>query len=454
MGGRTHPFSRYLRALAKETTASPELFREAWEALKKTLRSEIRRRGLWQLSTTYLGVMGTNNWSASPDCLDELATDCYVFVFVDRLKNLLSHLANQSQVEGLVVRGIQNFVHERQRENDQVGTRVFNLLRSATQQASAAGELILEPSDRPVEAGSLLCFEAQSPKENTTPASRLRELTAHWSDELLPEYFTTTGKGIRPLLLRVRALIASLEGQGVRAFYLRDLVAVLRDALRARWAERFAASMGVARDDQSAIDFLTFLAQASIPGKAYEQRQSFEALSRCVEERLRNHTAEPEDLDAIRTLWETLRTWAEAEDRGAREVPSEGAETIDPKRQIPSQREISQILGIPRTRLSSLYRTLGDFVNWCRDPENRTQGTRHSTASEPSPGGRSMDPKKRQESLLHRTTEAMTRLTAGRFRAPSTPFLAPPNRSSIGCSSATQPRMAPPSWWFQRTPTP
>src|SRR5215813_11825014 len=94
-------FTAFVLGLQGEQTPDADLFHDAWHGLRAALASELKKRGLWQSPPRYLGVCGWERWGseatsrAQSDALGELVTDCYEFVFVDRLQSLKRHLAEK-----------------------------------------------------------------------------------------------------------------------------------------------------------------------------------------------------------------------------------------------------------------------------------------------------------------------------------------------------------------------
>src|SRR5215470_14386258 len=100
-------FSDYVRLLAASgQAAQPRQVALVWAALRRALRAELRKRGLWMSSPSYLGIFGFARWSermaggraqaslgggavrARDDALEELTAGCYCFIFVQRLRSL------------------------------------------------------------------------------------------------------------------------------------------------------------------------------------------------------------------------------------------------------------------------------------------------------------------------------------------------------------------------------
>ncbi len=83
-------FTDYVRSLDPAgEPPDPGRFEEVWRALGRVLKSEIRKRGLWDYPPSYLGVYGWARWSREEpgvggerllEAVDELLGECYAYV--------------------------------------------------------------------------------------------------------------------------------------------------------------------------------------------------------------------------------------------------------------------------------------------------------------------------------------------------------------------------------------
>ncbi len=373
-GGRI--FTAHVRQLAAAGGSDRRGVEEVWAALRAALRSELRKRGLWEGPPAYLGVFGGDSWEGSGGGtpLEELLVDCYAFVFLDRLRSLRAQLAVKDNVDGLVFLNIRHFLHERQREHDPLGFRVFEVLRGAVQGALAAGELHLLAGDPRVRNDSRLGFAADAAPE-TAPAAvdRLHAAAAGWAGDLLPDLVTARGKEIDGVAGRLRALLPELRAGGVAAFSFKDLVDPFKAEVRARWAALLAA------DDPGAPE-------AAAPSRhdlLAEGREGFRKLVLCVQGMLDRLDAAEATLVYLRKLWQFVRIWASSNEQPAPTVDpaadlldhppsqptSEPASILPPDAtddELPSQRRLAEHLRIPRERLPGLFGTLGRIVARCQ----------------------------------------------------------------------------------------
>lgn len=118
---------------------------------------------------------GSSARGAQVSALGELVADCYAFIFVDRLQSLKRHLEDKPDIDGLVLLNVRHFLHERQREHDPLGFRIFELLYAAVEEAVSSGALSLLAGDKKIRNDTLL---ASAPP----PGSRRRRpLRSSWS---------------------------------------------------------------------------------------------------------------------------------------------------------------------------------------------------------------------------------------------------------------------------------
>lgn len=357
-------FTEYVRRLGVQgEPPDPELVAGLWTGLRAALRSELRRRGLWDSPPSYLGVPGSA-WEELGEgdrggALEELAAECYAFIFVDRLRSLAAQLAVKPNVDGLVFLNLRHFLHERQREHDPLGYRVYEILRLAVQRALAAGELYLISGDPGVRNDTVLGFR-QDPAPQA-PAD-LRRLIADWNDALLAGLGTARGRRQEAVADRLRGRLPELAREGVEAFRFRDLIDPLKADARARWAAVLQREQGELAAQAGAGSRLSRIVR---PDTQYEEEQSFARLTSCVTAAVDRLEADARTRRYLADLWTYVRGRADesallASDPGEESGGREGARL--------SHRRIAERLGIPRERLPELFAMLGRLVEQCRKP--------------------------------------------------------------------------------------
>lgn len=376
-------FTDYLISLeALEGSPTRESLELVWQSLRAALVHELQRRRLWNSPPRYLGVEGSSRWwqaaggrAAPRDALDELVSDCYVYVFVQRLRSLKAHLRVKDNVDGLVFLAIRNFVHDRQKENDPEGYRIFDVVRLAVRNLLARGRLFVARASRAPSRGdrdrtgrvrdhTVLTFDPEG-EPPTAAGEALRTLVPAWNDDLVPEIITGRYRERRAVQEKLERHIVRLPEAGIRAFRFKDLLDPLKDDARARWRALASGSRGEAVLDRHG----TWLAVSRAePGQRLEDRDSFEKLAAGIAGAIdRRPELDARTRDYLRRLWRGLARHAYGlglEAPGGRGSVSQGG--APPGRSAledrPSNRELARSLGIPRDRLPDLLRTLGRLV--------------------------------------------------------------------------------------------
>jgi hypothetical protein len=398
-------FSDYVRLLAASgESAQPRQVALVWAELRRALRAELKRRGLWLSSPSYLGIYGFRRWDETPagaranapfeirgrdDALEELTAGCYSFIFVDRLRSLMAQLLVKSDIEGLVTLDLRHYLYELQKRHDPLGFRVFALARSVVRRALELGELHVLAGDLGVRNDTLLGFGAApdiASAANLAPAAEaeLRGPVSSWNDELLPDLVTAHGKPKAEVAERLRRRIMSLRLEGVESFRFKDLVDALKSDVRSRWAE-------LLRDPRLDVE------------PEVDARASFAGVVQCVDEALDRLETDERNRGYLKTVWRFL--WLRASEAEAGDLPPAtarppaAAET--PADDRLSQRKLAELLHLPRERLPEIYRTLGRLLAGCRD--NAGEGASQAPAGpvaaleqtaaarEPGAGGRQRD---------------------------------------------------------------
>ena len=353
---RHSAFTRYVRALEPRGEPGRESFDNLWHALRQALVAELKKRSLWMYPPSWVGVEGWESWETREPCgeqtrsaVDELLADCYVSIFVERLPRLRAQLRTKENIDGLVFLYLRNFVHDRQKQSDPLGYRVYSVLRKAVEDAVAAGELHRLGGDARIRNATLLATSAGADVVDAVGADALQPIVQRWNDELLPGLVTFRGAQHGRLLELLRQRFFELEAHGIRVFRFKDLVDPLKSDVRHRWAALFDHDEG-----ESAIDDNGGLAIAvrwlNAEDRRLEDLDHYSKLVRCVTHRIEHLEVTATTLRYLRTLWTFLQihvTVAEAES-------------------LPSNRQLGARLEIPRERLPSLFRILSQTIGWCR----------------------------------------------------------------------------------------
>jgi hypothetical protein len=370
-------FTAFVRSQEGAETPDADLLHDAWSGLQAALGAELKRRGLWHSPPCYIGVYGYERWDAeetvgdpmsyawchtrpAQSALAELVTDCWAFIFSDRMQCLKLQLKEKENIDGLVLRNIKNFLHERQREHDPVGFRVFDRLQDALADAVARQVLFVLGGDERIRNNTVLGFASGT--ELRLPAVELAPIVVRWNDELLPGLVTARGRREAAVLERLESLLLELPRHGIHCFRFKDLVDPLKSDARQRWAA-FLAREDAAGTIEAAPDQVQALRQVS-PECAVESRQSFEHLTRCVSAAIERVKVDPRTRGYLKVLWEHLQRQngdADPREAGGRDQLSDESEE-GPL----SNRQLGQRLQIPRERIPMLFTTLQHLVACCR----------------------------------------------------------------------------------------
>ncbi len=329
-----------------------------WAKLRTALTAEMKKRSLWRLSPSCLGICGDPRWSSQ--ALEELLHDCFKSVFIDRLSGLMALLAVQENVEGVIFRNIRSFLFETQKKHDPLGFRVFMVLQSAMRRSISEGRLHVLAGDSGVGNETILGFAPWSDPE-VARAAKLEESIREWNNDLLAEMVTARGAALEALTEKLVRRLTRLRIRGIEAFRFKDVIDSLKADVRARWQAVWLHSEGeMVPEDDGDADFVT-MARLVRPDAGFEEREAFQKLFDCVAGELERLAKREKTRTYLRRLWIFLRNHAA-------ESPADTPAGKSPAaaNKLPSQRQIAGILDIPRYRFPELYQTLGRLVETCQ----------------------------------------------------------------------------------------
>lgn len=420
-----HPYTDFLNFLDRPgEPSSHQEFNEVLKALRRSLQSEIRRRGLQEASPSVLGLVGYQRWTMGPghggmaqgeqDALMELTTDCYVYIFIDRLRSLRAQLKVKENVDGLVLRNVRNFVHDAQKRHDPLGFRVFQVFRRAVEMSIKERNLFLLNDHQRLHNETLLGFYPEAKVlDQDEDASDLTAIVARWNDTLLSEIVTARGAGIRSVIEKFKTHLLALKGEGVIRFRCRQVVEPLKADARSRWATLWSHGDGsnLVGDEDRNPQY-----DVSTVGREADAKQRFMVLSQCVENSLKGYEGQE------RTRRHLLKFWDYLKDFAISDVDGENGEVAWEafRESLPSHRELHRQLGIPRERFPDLYETIKRATQGCLGTSVSRPVLRGILESPPGAVRRSVMEDRRDE-LLQQTKEALRRLQeeeAGELGAP------------------------------------
>ncbi len=315
--------------------------------LEKLLRQRMRRRNLHSAPPSYLGY-DPRSWDA-PGAFEDIVADCYVFAVLDRLHGLRNQLRVLANLDGLIVRNVDNFLLERQRRHDPIGYAVFGNVEGAARRAEAAGELLVEGRNRgKLHNSSLLRLDQAKPSAEPVEARTLQEALEQapgW-DQAVPSLVATTEEGQD----WVYHFIKRLRGAGVAVVRCGDLVAVLAKRTRASWAAHHA----VPRQEIAfeGDDDLGNLVRMVCPGQTLDDRDRWQSLKEKMARRI-GLDRQQRVRERVTQVFAGLVQLIEEGDWGP-----------------PKQAELIGRLGIPRATLSDDFRILKGILEQVLQDEN------------------------------------------------------------------------------------
>jgi hypothetical protein len=322
---------------------------------------------LWETPPAYLGVFGWESWESGASwrgkegALEELLAECYAYIFVYRLRSLQAQLKVKPNIDGLIFLNIRHFLHERQKENDPVGSQVFEVLQSAVRMAVEERELEVVEGDEKIRNDTVLAF-----RRGAEPADRetLRSLAAAWNDDLLPDLITLRGRKQEEVVRRLRERLPDVRAEGAEAFRFKDLVDPLKADVRARWAALLDHSQGEVAP-QAGGKNPGEVVRLVRPDTRVEERQVFQKLVDCVLTGVRRLEESEKTRAYLTTLWQFLRVQASD---GIEVTPGSLDATLlaEMDDEPLSQRKLAEELRIPRERLSGLFDVLRNLLAKCR----------------------------------------------------------------------------------------
>lgn len=349
---------------------SAELFEAAWGSLRGLLVAEMKRRGLWTSPPSYLGVIGHRHWvipGPQTDALDELTARCFEFVFVRRHGSLSERARSQPDIGGLVRLAVRHFLLDSQRRNDPLGFRIFEVLRRTVEVGDEAGRIQVQGTSRRIRNDTLLLVPG-TPFDDDQPSADPGELAERWVAEHLDGLVTAARSRLRVLTEELATDLATWMEEGEdrgRALSFGDLASALKSRARAAWASRILDLPAIRPDAETP--------RLEPPSHEFEQTRRFRRIAACVSRSIQRLEERKKTIRYLERLWTFLRAFAV-------ETPLEKEHEISRlgERDLPSYRELSRLLQIPRERIPGLLERLGDELQRCSEdldslPESSTE---------------------------------------------------------------------------------
>ncbi len=416
--------SAYVRALEPTGEPTAAAFDELWTELRRLLRRELRRRGLWERPPSHLGMVGHPAWTApgagpvrgapkrTRDALDELTAEGYVEIFVQRLRSLRRYVEAGSDIDGVVVRGVRQMLHERQKRHDPLGFRLYRWLRAALERAVESRALEISEGGPEIHNGTVfaLCPTAE-PEAGIAAAGdeTLSQEVRRWNDELLLPWITARGGQTEALVARLESRLRSLAAAGVGSFTFKALADAMKRDVRGRLAALWAG-----RDPTSAVD------EGAVwedPLSRVVEQDRLRRLSECVEEGLEHLPAQRRARDQLRQLWRFLEAFALTAADSASAPEEDALASALQGEALPSHRELSRLLGIRHDRFPALFARLKGEVRRCLEEES----SRNAATLEPGSEAELGDSQNLGQELRRATAEAFRRDIEASPPAPGAP---------------------------------
>lgn len=342
-------FSDYVALLGRG--GEPDL--SAYEAVREELRGvlvrEMHRRGLWNVPPAFLGCTGVR-WSDGS--LDDLVTDAYTFVFVERLSGLVDQQRVKENIRPMVVLNMRHFLTRLQKRADPLGYRLFGRLRDAVAIGRDGGRLSVLNDGTRLKNGSVVAFEA--PPVSLTSRGDLTETVRRWNDDLLPDLVTAEGPAVPKVVERLAEHVLALADDGVAAFRFGDLIGELKGDVRRRWQAVWEASLGELETEYE-DDGTPRPAPFIRPDEQPDWPERLLLIQDCVETAIEDERA-PKGRRDLRSLWVWIRT--ERLDAG-----EYGA--------LPKLTELGRQLKLTRDRVRQLFEWLRPMVEACLETAGR-----------------------------------------------------------------------------------
>ncbi|MCB1037900.1 MAG: hypothetical protein KDD47_28960, partial [Acidobacteria bacterium] len=290
--------------------------------------------------------------------LEELAAQCFQYVFIRRLASLRAHARDKPSVDGLVVLAIRHFLLELQRLNDPLGFRIYEVLRRIVLQEVEGGRLFLVAGSERIRNSSRLAREASVAKEvcdGVDPSP----LADRWAGEHLEDLVTASHKALSELVVRLGGELGDWLSPQRPGFRFGDLTAALKERSRSAWAARFSTS------------------DPGVPPHQAEAYRRFRQLSQCVRDGLESSGERRKTRAYLERLWAFLEAFA------AEGLELPGLDLADDQG-LPPHRQLAKLLGIPRERLPGLLSTLGGHLRACQQRIDSTEKGAEMASPPPS----------------------------------------------------------------------
>jgi hypothetical protein len=308
----------------------------------RLLRQRMRRKNLLLAPPSYLGYHGVANWQGA-GAFDDITVDCYIYAVLARIEGLRNQLRARPNIDGLIVRNVDNFLLERQRRHDPVGYAIFQNVAGAVRAEAVMGHLAVEgATDGRLHSSSVLRLDpsqldAQAVDRLQIEQALIQVLETAKVPQGLISVSEEGQEWAQNFLVRLREI-------GVAAVRCGDVVAVA--AARAREDRPLPRAAPDQRFAFEGDEDYTALVRMVWPDQALEHRDNWEALKRQIADRIAGLNRQQRVRERLLSVFEGL---VQAIEEGPASPPS--------------QAELVERLGIPRATLSDDFRLLGEIIS-------------------------------------------------------------------------------------------
>jgi hypothetical protein len=249
--------------------------------VEQLLRRRMRRRNLLTAPPSYLGY-DVPSWNAE-GAFEDVVVDCYIFAVASRIEGLRNQLRVHANIDGLIVRNVDNFLLERQSRRDPIGYAVFGNLKAAVGDLVASGEAAIDGLENgALRSASIVRFAPERVSVQPCEHAKLVAAVADapgWGDALAGLTSITDGGGAW-----IADFLRHLRATGIFCVRVSDLVSAVASRARVDWAARHAVPAGELA--QEGEDGFRQLVRLVWPDESVEVRDLLQMLRRAVPERI------------------------------------------------------------------------------------------------------------------------------------------------------------------------
>ncbi len=240
-------FSQYVRA-SLDGSLTDEQTAVALQELRKLITRWIKRRNLLGHNPRWLGVDGFKDWgfeldAAESSAIGDLANDCFVELLIEKHTYLAEKLEESNDIEGLVVTGVNWFLHDRQVKAGGPNSRRYEITKKIIEDLAKSKRISSPSANEIIRRTTVLKMQDNNHRLDVAAILRFIKEHAGW-DEVLPL------RNDASLLEDQSQAMISLLGQGnIVVGVLLDAVKDLEENMYGTASPSQAAPLGDADDE-------------------------------------------------------------------------------------------------------------------------------------------------------------------------------------------------------------